>query len=215
MMAGYFISVEGIDFTWKTPITEWLQKDLSGDREVVLTRDPPYKLPPWNSYVEFFEKEKEISHFAEAIILLAARIDNNERVIMPALKRGALVIADRYLDSWFAYQSVRLAYYFQNDPNSSQRFLFQLNEMMVNQGRIVLPDLTILISDDPLRAAQRKNEGKGISKYDPFKIQQLVHDRYQKLAEIFPDRIVAVDVRDKEIDSAYNVILTIIKKWLS
>jgi dTMP kinase len=105
-----FLSLEGIDFTWKTPFAEWLKRDLSAQGwEVLLTRDPPYALSPWTQFYEFFERGDSISHVSEAFLLLTGRLDNYERVIRPALKRNAVVIADRYVDSWLAYQSFRLA----------------------------------------------------------------------------------------------------------
>jgi len=211
---GLFLSLEGIDFTWKTPFAEWLKRDFSDNREVVVTRDPPYFLPPWNELKVFFERNEQVSYLAEALLLLAARIDNNERVILPALSRGALVIADRYFDSWFAYQAVRLARYFTGSQEKAQEFLFNLNRIIIENNFLVQPNLTILITDDPQRTIERKNEGKETSKYDVLEIQRLVDVRYQRLAEMFPERIVSVDVRDKNIDEAYAIIKILVGKWL-
>jgi len=211
---GFFLSLEGIDFTWKTPFTEWLKRDFSENREVVITRDPPYLLPPWNEFKGFFERGEQVSHLAEALLLLTARVDNNERVILPALSRGALVIADRYFDSWFAYQTVRLARYFTGSQEKAQEFLFNLNRVTTENGFLAQPNLTILITDDPQETIKRKSEEKTVSKYDVLEIQRLVDIRYQKLAEMFPERIVSVDVRGKNIDEAYAIIKVLVGKWL-
>jgi hypothetical protein len=45
LTSGLFLSLEGIDFTWKTPFVEWLKRDFSDNREVVITRDPPLFSP--------------------------------------------------------------------------------------------------------------------------------------------------------------------------
>lgn len=214
MKRGLLLSLEGIDFTWKTPFTQWLKRDFSDVREIIITRDPPYMLSPWDLFRNFFERNEGVSHLSEAVMLLAARIDNNERVIIPALYKGALVIADRYIDSWFAYQAMRLADYFAQNSENAQRFLLELHRIFVDNKFLVQPDLTILISDDPEETIKRRNDGKEISKYDVLEIQQLVHAQYQLLTGMFPERIIPIDVRGKNIDEAYIVIQDYIKKWL-
>ena len=214
MKKGLMLSLEGINYTWKTPFAEWLKRDFSEGREVVITRDPPYFLSPWDSLVEFFERREEMSRLAEAMMLLAARFDNNERVIIPAISRGALVIADRYIDSWLAYQSVRLADYFGKNPVMVREFLVGINEAMVSQGFIVRPDLTILIVDDPERTIERKHREEKTSKYDFIDVQQRVLGQYLELADLFPDRIVRVEVFEKDIHEAYVVISALVRNWL-
>jgi len=214
LTSGLFLSLEGIDFTWKTPFVEWLKRNFSDKREVVITRDPPYFLPPWNEFKTFFERNEQVSHLAEALLLLTARVDNNERVILPALSRGALVIADRYFDSWFAYQTVRLARYFAGSQEKVQEFLFNLNRIVTENGFLAQPNLTILITDDPQETIKRKSGEKEVSKYDILEIQQLVDIRYKRLAEMFPERIVSVNVRGKNIDEAYAIIKILVEKWL-
>ena len=84
---GNFISLEGIDFTWKTPFSQWLKRDLTAQgMKVILTRDPPYYISPWNQFREFFESGENLALMSEAFLLLTARLDNFERVILPALK---------------------------------------------------------------------------------------------------------------------------------
>src|SRR4029079_16491401 len=46
----------------------------------------------------------EMTAWAEAALFAAARAELAERVIRPALERGAWVICDRYVDSSLAYQ---------------------------------------------------------------------------------------------------------------
>ena len=44
--------------------------------------------------------------WAEAALFAAARAEHVERVIRPALERGADVVCDRYVDSSVVYQGV-------------------------------------------------------------------------------------------------------------
>jgi len=212
---GLLLSLEGIDFTWKTPFSEWLLKDCSEKMpEVIITRDPPYRLKPWDGYKEFFEKNKEVSYLAEAIMLLAARLDNFERWIQPALLRCALIISDRYIDSWLAYQGVRLAHYFNKNSEEALNFLLKLHQEMIKRNFLRMPDLTILISDNPAKTIQRKNNEKETSKYEELDIQQRVQEQYKILARLFPERIVVIDVEDKSIQESYKIVKTVVLAWL-
>ena len=48
----------------------------------------------------------EMTAWAEATLFAAARAELVERVIRPALERGATVVCDRYLDSSLVYQGL-------------------------------------------------------------------------------------------------------------
>lgn len=214
-MHGQMISLEGIDFTWKTPIAEQLKTDLSDLRDLVISRDPPYKLSPWDSSVEFFEREEGISKIAEALMLLSARLDNFERVISPALESGKLVVMDRYLDSWFAYQTMRISCLFDGDCDRAREFLFALNDLFIRENLLKLPDLTILIQDDPERTILRKVAQKIASKYDFLDVQKQVDVQYRRLVQIFPERLISIDVSKLDIEGTYSMVKQIVRSWLA
>jgi len=213
-MRGRMISLEGIDFTWKTPFSQWLARDLSSHVETLITRDPPYALSPWNSFREFFERGDSIAKISEAIMLLALRLDNTERVIKPAIEAGKLIISDRFLDSWFAYQSIRISKLFENE-DAALEYLINVNLQQIDKNLILMPDLTIWIYDDPEVTTQRINSEKEVSKYDNLDFQQKVSDQYEKIAQIFPERIIKLDVRGKTIDESYAVLKKIAENWLN
>ena len=60
-------------------------------------------------------------------MLLAAQLDNSERKILGALAQNAIVIADRYIDSWFVYQSIRLAPYFDGETQALEFLIHLMN----------------------------------------------------------------------------------------
>lgn len=206
MKSGRFISLEGIDFVGKTPFAEWLRRDLTAQGyEAVLTRDPPYFLSPWDHFYEFFERGEGITKLAEAVLLLTARLDNSEREILGALERNAIVIADRYIDSWFAYQSIRLSPYFGGETQAFE-FLIQLNELLVAKRLLIEPDLTVWLSDDPYRTIKRAEYEQKISKYENLPMQLKVETQYGIIHKRFPQRIMKVDIRGKEIPEAYPLV---------
>ena len=210
-----FVSIEGIDFTWKTTFSQWLTRDLTTQgMKVVTTRDPPYYLSPWNQLREFFEKGEDISHFSEAFLLLVARLDNFERIILPALMNNSIVIADRFVDSWIAYQSVRVAHYFV-DKLEALEFLISIQDKLIKKRVLGLPGITIWILEKPEVAIKRAETALKISKYENLPFQQQVDKQYHILSERYPERIKTVDVRALDIKDAYINVLRVIAKYFT
>ncbi|MFM6933746.1 MAG: dTMP kinase [Novosphingobium sp.] len=81
---------------------------------------------------------------AEALLFAAARSDHVERLILPAVQRGAWVICDRFVDSSRAYQG--------GGGGLSDDDVMELHRIG-SQG--LLPDLTLLIEVSPKVAADR------------------------------------------------------------
>ncbi|MPS69323.1 MULTISPECIES: dTMP kinase [Novosphingobium] len=81
---------------------------------------------------------------AEALLFAAARSDHVEKLIRPALDRGAWVVCDRFLDSSRAYQG--------GGGGLSDGDIRTLHAIG-SEG--MLPDLTVLIEVSPAVAAKR------------------------------------------------------------
>ena len=143
-MSGRFISFEGIDGAGKSSHVEALAAWLRGrGHEVLLTREPG-GTPLAESLRELF-LQREMDPLTEVLLVFAARRDHLQRVIEPALARGAVVLCDRFTDATFAYQGSGRGF----DP----AVLAQL-EAWVQQGR--QPDLTLWFDLSPAVAAQRR-----------------------------------------------------------
>ena len=81
---------------------------------------------------------------AEALLFAAARADHVERLIRPALARGAWVVCDRYLDSSRAYQG--------GGSGLEDADILTLHRI---GSAGLLPDCTVLLTLDPAEAARR------------------------------------------------------------
>lgn len=103
---GYFIVIEGSDGSGKSTLAKRLAAEVKRQGyKVCSVREPGgTKLSERVRHVLLHVRET-ISPRAELFLYLASRAQLIDDVIRPALKRGEVVIADRFSLSTYAYQS--------------------------------------------------------------------------------------------------------------
>lgn len=184
-MTGLFITVEGIDGAGKSTHLEWLKAYFEAShREVVLTREPGGTPLGEALRALLLESEHRIEPEAEALLMFAARREHLERVILPALGAGRVVICDRFTDATFAYQGGGRGV-------STERL--EVLEDWVQRG--LQPDLTLFF-DVPVEVG-RERLGRSRTP-DRFEREQAdfferVRATYLERARRFPDRFRIVD----------------------
>jgi dTMP kinase len=177
-----FVTFEGLDGSGKSTQAELLAEELRGrGRKVVLTREP--------GGTELGERVRElllaggdVSPWAEAALFAAARAELVERVIRPALERGAVVVCDRYVDSSLAYQGIARGL-------GVDRVL-ELNRPAIGD---LLPDRTFLLLVDAEVAGSRSGDQPDRIEREGADFRARVDAAYRELASRFADRIVSVD----------------------
>jgi dTMP kinase len=177
-----FITFEGLDGSGKTTqarlLTDWLSKD---GREVVATREPG-GTPLGERIRDVLLHGGDLSPWAEAALFAAARAELVAQVVRPALERGADVVCDRYLDSSLAYQGVARGLGIEQ--------VLELNMAVVGG---LLPDRTFLLLLDPSKAAARSSRARDRIEREGEEFHAALDSAYRRLAELFADRIVALD----------------------
>jgi len=177
-----FVTFEGLDGSGKTTQARLLQARLEADGvEVVATREP--------GGTELGEQVRNlllhgghVTPWAEALLYAASRAQHVEELIRPALERGASVLCDRYLDSSVAYQGVARGL-------GLERVL-ELNLAAVGG---LLPDRTFLLLIDPGLIGERLRREHDRLESEDADFHARVDEGYRRLAERFPERIVALD----------------------
>ena len=102
-----FICVEGLDGSGGTTQVERLRQAWairSPGREIVVTREP--SPGPVGRLIRAALADTDIGEGVLPYLFAADRRDHLDRVVLPALARGAVVISDRYALSSLAYQSL-------------------------------------------------------------------------------------------------------------
>lgn len=100
-----FITVEGIEGCGKSTLVAALSERLrASGKETIVTREPG-GTPAGDAIRRIFlQPGLEIAPLTEALLVNAARAQHVLDVIEPALRRGAIVLCDRFVDSALAYQ---------------------------------------------------------------------------------------------------------------
>jgi dTMP kinase len=100
-----FITVEGIEGCGKsTLVAALLERLRDSGKEIIVTREPG-GTPVGDAIREIFLKPGlTIAPLTEALLINAARAQHVLDLIDPALRRGAIVLCDRFIDSTLAYQ---------------------------------------------------------------------------------------------------------------
>lgn len=180
---GHFITIEGIDGAGKSShidaLTTWFG---ARGREVLSTREPG-GTPLAERLRELFLGEP-MDALCEALLVFAARRDHIHQLIVPALRRGCVVICDRFTDATFAYQG--------SGRGFDVKVLTQL-ETWVQDG--LQPDLTLWLDLPPEVAARRRAAARDADRFERLDLEffQRVRDGYAQRAAAHAGRIVRID----------------------
>lgn len=186
-MSGRFISLEGGEGAGKTTLIRKLQAHLENQGlEVVVTREPG-GTPGAEDLRDILltGATDRWSPVTEALLMYAARVDHVERLIQPALARGAWVLSDRFSDSTVAYQGAA--------GGVDIDRIRQLHSVALED---FYPDLTFILDLDPLVGLRRTVE-RG---EDPTRFEMHETDFHTRLRNAFlniavnePKRCVVLD----------------------
>jgi dTMP kinase len=183
-LPGLFVAFEGGEGSGKTTqsrlIAIWL-RDQGFD--VVQTREPgATKIGMRLRAILLDAAERGLSARAEALLYAADRAEHVEKVIRPALYRGALVVCDRYVDSSLAYQGAGRSL----DPEDVSK----VNAWAT--GGLV-PHLTVLIDTPPELGLSRLGGAVDRIEAEPLEFHERVRKEFRALAAAAPERYLVVD----------------------
>ena len=134
---GLFITFEGGEGSGKSSLIKSLaaffqEKKLS----FLKTREPGGT--PLSEDIRALILHKEMCAHTELALYLASRAEHTDKVLIPALKKGLIVLCDRYNDSTFAYQG-----------HARKLDLKMVKEACLFFSQNLKPDITFYLDIDP------------------------------------------------------------------
>jgi dTMP kinase len=188
---GVFITFEGPDGSGKSTQLRRLAARLRGDNRTVLETAEPggTAIGTQIRRVLLDAKNLEMRPTTELLLMFAARAQNVDESILPALSRGEIVLCDRFTDSSLAYQGAA--------RGLGAEVVYEVDRIAC---RGLVPDLTIVVDIETSLGLERAH-GRNRKMQDvetrideqAFGFHRKVRDAYLQLAADEPARVRLVD----------------------
>lgn len=164
---GVFICIEGLDASGKTTqahiLVNWLRRK---GFKVKYTKEPSEGEIGQLIRRYILRRKNRVSSAIEALLFAADRLDHIKREVEPALKRGEIVVSDRYVYSSIAYQG---------GTGLDLGWIREINRFAIE------PDLSVYIDVPPRVATSRLRRERSVM--EKITIQRKVREVYLKLVE--------------------------------
>ncbi|CAL9462968.1 Thymidylate kinase [Nocardiopsis dassonvillei] len=185
--SGAFIVVEGGEGAGKSTqvreLTVWLRDQ---GFEVVSTRQPGATKLGMRLRALLLDRENShITPRAEVLLYAADKADHVQQEILPALRRGAVVVSDRYTDSLLAYQGT-----------GRDLALSDIRDISSWAVQGLVPDLTVLLDVRPEEGLSRLGGPADRIESESVEFHERVRRGFLDLARQDPDRYLVLDSRE-------------------
>ncbi len=143
---GLFIVFEGIDGTGKSSQIKRLASFLENLGHNVLTTREPSDGTFGTKLRSLFYNRETISKEEELQLFIDDRKEHLQKTVLPALKKGQVVLCDRYFPSTIAYQGATGA--------------FGIDELLAKNSFAPAPDIALLLAAPVDLCIQRITKGR-------------------------------------------------------
>ena len=198
-----FITFEGPEGSGKSTQLRMLGKRLRGANHPVLETAEPGGTPIGLQIrrVLLDAQNQELSPTAELLLMFAARAQNVDQAILPALGEGRVVICDRFTDSTLVYQGAA--------RGLGAELVYEVDRIAC---RGLVPALTLVIdigTEAGLARAHRRNQRtqdvETRMDEQSLEFHRKVRAAYHQLAEDEPKRVRLIDGSRSEAEVAADV----------
>ncbi|MFC5577600.1 dTMP kinase [Lysobacter niabensis] len=189
-----FVTLEGGEGAGKSTVLSALREFLLARRfEVVSTREPggtPLAEQIRGLLLDTHHEPPAAE--TELLLMFAARAQHVREVILPALKRGAWVISDRFTDSSYAYQGA--------GRGLQAGFIAELERRVVG----IAPAMTLLL-DIGVANGRERTRGRNLAGNGPDRIEREHDHFFERVREGFLARAQAEPQRFRIVDATQSV----------
>ncbi len=183
-MKGTFITFEGSEGSGKSTQIKLVRAYLKVKKQPILfVREPGgVKISEKIRNILLDVKSVKMSDECETLLYMAARAQLVEEVIAPALKKGKIVLCDRFLDSTVAYQGY---------GNGVDVTTIKKIGQFATQG--IRPDITFFFDIDAKKGLSRISRKKDRIERRAIPYHSRVRRGYIKIARQEPGRVKLID----------------------
>ncbi len=186
MKIGLFITFEGGEGAGKTTLMKKLHRYLEKQRlPAVETRAPGgTEVGEQIRSLLLHHTKSRLDKRSELFLFLADRAQHVEELIIPALKKGAIVLCDRFNDSTLAYQAGARGF--------QEKLVSDLCRFACQQ---LEPDLTFYLDLNPKIGFGRAKKARLLDRIESedLKFHQKIRRFFRKIAKKNPQRCHVLD----------------------
>lgn len=202
---GILITFEGPEGCGKSTQSKLLYEYLkTNSYNCVYTREPGgTRLGEKVRQVLLHSKDINITDLTEVFLFEAARAEIVKKAILPNLKKGRIIICDRFSDATIAYQGY--------GGKVSLKMIKALNNIATGG---IKPAMTILLDVDTITGLKRARK-KGIDRMEAKDIayHKRVRAGYLTMEKREPERIKVVRVQE-DLHTTQKIIRKIVDEFL-
>lgn len=201
-MRGKFITFEGSEGCGKSTQSRLIFNYLKGiGYRVIYLREPGgTSISEQIRKILLSPKNKAMTANCELLLYMASRNQLVEEVIKPALKKGTIVISDRFLDSTFAYQGYGLG------------MNLELINYIGNFSTLkIKPHLTIFLDLSLSKALRAIGRVKDRIEKRSLSYHNRVRKGYLRMAKQEPGRIKVIKVEEDKFRTQEKIRETILR----
>lgn len=195
---GTLIVLEGIDGCGKSTLAKNLATVLSSAGfDTVLTKEPGGSPLGKTTRTLTQTHPVAIGPLAEYLLFAADRAQHFDQIIIPALKRGAIVISDRMADSSLVYQG--------DGRGLDKKMIAAVNQWAMQS---ITPDITLYIQIDIATAQNRLASRKSFTVFEKEK-ESFTQRVFQGFESLYTNRqdVITLDGTqsiEQLLKNAYN-----------
>jgi dTMP kinase len=207
-MNGLFITIEGPDGSGKTSVVKEVSKKLQEiNINHITTREPGgIDIAEQIRGIILDKANTAMDAKTEALLYAAARRQHLVEKVIPTINQGAHVICERFVESSLAYQG--------SGRQLGIDEVFSINQFAIGN---FMPNLTIFLDIDPQVGLKRINDHRiELDRLDleTLDFHQRVYAGYQKVKELFKERMIIVDA-NRTLEDVINDVFQIIVNKVS
>ena len=207
---GLYIALEGIDGSGKTTQVEKLAQHFEKlGREVVRTHEPRRDGLIGGLVQSVLNEKAKIPEVAIQYLFAAQRAVHLEELVIPSLKRGAIIITDRCFWSSIPYG---LLDRFESGKDENADQLLASLSILSMYHEFIVPDMSFVLDVSAETAGERlTHKNKHAELYEKKEKLMKVKNGYSFLLSRFPDYLTMVNA-EKSVETVTKEIISKIKK---
>jgi dTMP kinase len=203
MSKGLFISFEGGEGAGKSTLIDHLYIRLKELNYPTIKTFEPGGTEVGDKIRDILLYSENISSLSELALFLASRSEHVEKVILPTINSGKIILCDRFSDSTIAYQGIA--------RGLGKRKVEDLCSFFTTN---LLPDITFYLDIDPkigLRRCQHLEKDR--IENEKLSFHQTVRKAFLDLSEQNSKRFHVLNATEKPIDVFQKALAVILQQF--